>query len=218
MNNAMSRVDKFCLRCPPTNPPTPPSEKDSDLLFFHMPEQPASSIAQRADLGRALHSERDSRPKPSSAHEETGSVFLKLAEESSPKEAANPVGTNGIKEIILVVDDEPAILAVMKIALVKSGFQVLVANNGAEALETFELMRGQIKVLITDMAMPGMNGLELIRLIREFNDSVEIVATTGMTTMDQMQAIRDADVQHVLSKPCGSRQLIALVRNLFSLP
>ena len=214
MNNAMSRVDKFCLRCPPTTPPTPPSEKDSDLLFFHMPEQPASSTAQGAGLGKDLHSERDSRPKPSSAHEETGAIFLKLA----TKEAANPAGTNGIKEIILVVDDEPAILAVMKIALVKSGFQVLVANNGAEALEKFELMRGQIKVLITDMAMPGMNGLELIRLIREFNDSVEIVATTGMTTMDQMQAIRDADVQHVLSKPCGSRQLIALVRNLFSLP
>ena len=116
-----------------------------------------------------------------------------------------------------MVDDEPAILTVMRIALEKSGFQVVVASNGTEALEKFQQMRGRVRVLITDMAMPGMNGLDLIRFVRDFNDSVEIVATTGMTTMDQMQAIRDADVQHVLSKPCGSRQLIALVRNLFSM-
>ena len=68
------------------------------------------------------------------------------------------------------------------------------------------------------MAMPGMNGLDLIRTIRELNDTVEIVATTGMTTMDQMQAIREAGVIHVLSKPCGSRQLLEMVRKFFPKP
>ena len=122
------------------------------------------------------------------------------------------------REMILVVDDEPAILAVMRIALEKSGFQVVVAGNGAEALAKFEVMHDKIRVLITDMAMPGMNGLDLIRTIRELNDTVEIVATTGMTTMDQMQAIREAGVIHVLSKPCGSRQLLEMVRKFFPKP
>lgn len=129
-----------------------------------------------------------------------------------------PPPMNRDRDIILVVDDEPSVLKVMRIALEKSGFRVVVAENGAEALEKFKQMRDQIRVLITDMAMPGMNGLDLIRSIRNLNPAVDIVATTGMTTSDQMQAIRDGGVRHVLSKPCGSRQLIELIRELFSKP
>jgi len=128
----------------------------------------------------------------------------------------SPAPANGLRETILVVDDEPAVRMVLKIVLEKSGFQVIVASDGAEALETFERMREQIRVIITDMAMPGMNGLDLIRFIREFDEAVDIVATTGMTTPDQMQAIRDAGVRHVLSKPCGSRKMLDLIRDLFS--
>jgi len=133
-------------------------------------------------------------------------------------EMPKPAPTNPDREIILVVDDEPAVLKIMKIVLEKSGFQVVLAGNGAEALEIFGQMRDQIRILITDMAMPGMNGLDLIRAIRELNPAVDIVATTGMTTPDQMQAINDAGVRHVLSKPCGSHQLIELIRKLFSKP
>ena len=133
-------------------------------------------------------------------------------------EMPKPAPTNPDREIILIVDDEPAVLKVMKIVLEKSGFQVVLAGNGAEALEIFEQMRDQIRILITDMAMPGMNGLDLIRAIRNLNPAVHIVATTGMTTPDQMQAISDAGVNHVLSKPCSSHQLIELIRRLFSKP
>jgi CheY-like chemotaxis protein len=133
-------------------------------------------------------------------------------------EMPKPAPTNPDREIILIVDDEPAVLKVMKIVLEKSGFQVVLAGNGAEALEIFEQMRDQIRILITDMAMPGMNGLDLIRAIRNLNPAVHIVATTGMTTPDQMQAISDAGVSHVLSKPCSSHQLIELIRKLFSKP
>ena len=218
MNNALSRADSVCSTSSSPLPSPTLSAIDSDALFIPANERTGSSQKREAGLDKELHTKEELRSPHSPAQHEPSSVFLKIDEQPATMEIQCPAGTSLSRKIVLVVDDEPAILAVMKIALVKSGFQVLVANNGAEALEKFELMRGQIKVLITDMAMPGMNGLELIRLIREFNDSVEIVATTGMTTMDQMQAIRDADVQHVLSKPCGSRQLIALVRNLFSLP
>ena len=119
---------------------------------------------------------------------------------------------------ILVVDDEPTVLAVLKIALEKSGYRVVAAGSGAEALAIFEAMQDQIRVLITDMAMPGMSGLDLIRSIRKFGTTTEIVATTGMTTPDQMKAIRDAGVKHVLNKPCGSRQMLELIRSLFSTP
>lgn len=122
------------------------------------------------------------------------------------------------RETILLVDDEPTVLAVLKIALEKSGFRVVVASNGAEALAKFEAMQDQIRVVITDVAMPGMNGLDLICSLRKFVPAVDIVATTGMTTQSQMKAIREAGASHILSKPCGSRQMIELIRNLFSKP
>jgi hypothetical protein len=146
------------------------------------------------------------------------SVSQNPPENAPEMEMPKPAPTNPDREIILIVDDEPAVLKVMKIALEKSGFQVVLAGNGAEALERFEQMRDEVRVLITDMAMPGMNGLDLILSIRKLNPAVDIVATTGMTTPEQMQAIGDAGVRHVLSKPCGSHQLIELVRKLFSQP
>jgi len=66
--------------------------------------------------------------------------------------------------------------------------------------------------------MPGMNGLDLIRAIRNCDADVVIVATTGMTTPEQIKEIREAGVRHVLSKPCRPRELTELVRSLFSNP
>lgn len=126
--------------------------------------------------------------------------------------------SGGDRDAVLVVDDEPSVLTVLKISLEKSGFRVIVAGSGAEALAKFEALQDQIRVVITDMAMPGMNGLDLIRSIRKFDTAVELVATTGMTTPDQMRAIREAGVRHVINKPCSSRHMIELIRNLFSTP
>ncbi len=122
------------------------------------------------------------------------------------------------REIVLVVDDEPAVLSVMRLVLMKSGFQVVAADSAAKALEIFETMRSRIRVVITDMAMPGMSGLDLILVIRKCDADVVIVATTGMTSPEQMKEIREAGVQHVLSKPCSSRTMSEFVRNLFSNP
>lgn len=122
------------------------------------------------------------------------------------------------RETILLVDDEQTVLTFLKMVLEKSGFHVVAASSGAEALAIFEVMQDQIQVVITDMAMPGMNGLDLICSLRKFVPAVDIVATTGMTTQDQMKAIREAGVSHVLSKPFSSRQMIEIIRNLFSKP
>jgi CheY-like chemotaxis protein len=119
---------------------------------------------------------------------------------------------------ILVVDDEPSVLTLLKITLEKSGFRVVVASNGAEALAKFEAMQDQIRVVITDIAMPGMSGLDLIPSIRKFDTAVDIIATTGMATPDQMKEIREAGVRHVLNKPLGPRLILELIRNLFSTP
>ena len=167
---------------------------------------PASPLPREPDLSGST---RDLTVSP-------GSEFLRGQPSGHATWIEDPAHRD--QKVLLVVDDEPSVLTVMKLALEKSGFRVVVADNGAEALAKFEAMQDQIRVVITDMAMPGMNGLDLIRSIRKFGTAVDIVATTGMTTPDQMKAIREADVKHVLNKPCGSHQMLELVRNLFSKP
>src|SRR5438105_15900981 len=65
---------------------------------------------------------------------------------------------------ILIVDDDPTSRIILEATLKKSGHQVTAAKNGAEALALFE--KGNIPLVISDMVMPGMDGLELCRRIR----------------------------------------------------
>jgi len=70
---------------------------------------------------------------------------------------------------ILVVDDDPTLRFILEGALTRLGHQVTTANDGLEALELFE--KGHVPLLISDMLMPGMDGLELCRRIRRANRS-----------------------------------------------
>lgn len=62
---------------------------------------------------------------------------------------------------ILVVDDEPAICSLIRHALTPQGYTILLANNGRDALQLCTNHKGPIQLLLTDLLMPGMNGLEL---------------------------------------------------------
>ena len=82
-----------------------------------------------------------------------------------------------MKNTILLVDDEADICAVMKIALKDSGYEVLTAQNGEEALQVFK--SAQPAVVLTDIKMPGMDGFELLRKIKHANPDTEVIMITG---------------------------------------
>src|SRR2546422_4400423 len=78
---------------------------------------------------------------------------------------------------ILVVDDESAILRLLREALTQWGYQVTSASSAAEALQA---LRGDMfDAVITDIRMPDMNGLELLKEIKRHDESVEVVVMTG---------------------------------------
>lgn len=83
---------------------------------------------------------------------------------------------------ILLVDDEQDIRDVLQMALVDSGHQVLLAENGRQALELFEAQRPPI--VITDIKMPIMDGLELLQHIKRLSPETEVVMITGHGDMD----------------------------------
>lgn len=78
---------------------------------------------------------------------------------------------------ILIVDDLPDVCESIRMLLEADGHEVLTANDGHEALRTFE--SGQFDALITDLVMPGMQGDELARLIREKSPQIRIIMVTA---------------------------------------
>jgi DNA-binding NtrC family response regulator len=100
---------------------------------------------------------------------------------------------------ILVVDDEPSILKLLKEALTQWGYQVVCVGTGSEALEA--IRTELFDAAITDIRMPEMSGLELLREIKRHDDSIEVVVMTGYPTIaSAVEALKEGAYDY-LSKP-----------------
>jgi DNA-binding NtrC family response regulator len=100
---------------------------------------------------------------------------------------------------ILVVDDEPSILKLLKEALTQWGYQVVCVGTGAEALEA--IRTELFDAAITDIRMPEMSGLDLLREIKRHDDSIEVVVMTGYPTIaSAVEALKEGAYDY-LSKP-----------------
>lgn len=110
---------------------------------------------------------------------------------------------------ILVVDDESQILRALRIGLVSQGYEALLASNGEEALDQMALHHPDLVVL--DLAMPGMDGLELCRRIREWSQIPIIVLSVRSADSDKVKAL-DLGADDYLTKPFSMEELLARVR------
>jgi two-component system probable response regulator PhcQ len=102
---------------------------------------------------------------------------------------------------ILFVDDEPAVIrAISRLVIAQTPFNVLTATSGKEALDL--LRTCSVDVLVSDIDMPKMNGLELVRLARREFPSTLRILLTGAATMDRaVNAINEGEVVRFFSKP-----------------
>jgi len=110
---------------------------------------------------------------------------------------------------ILVVDDEPQIRRVMRTTLTSEGYIVSDARNGEEALE--RLREEKPDLILLDVNMPGINGLETCRAIRAGSDAAIIMLTVRNTEQDKVDAL-DAGADDYVSKPFHTRELLARIR------
>ena len=110
---------------------------------------------------------------------------------------------------ILVVDDERQITRMLRASLQSSGYEVLSANNGMEGLEKFE--SGRPDLIITDLAMPEMNGLELTQAVRRLDRTPIIVLSVRDTDAMKIKAL-DEGADDYLTKPFSMPELLARIR------
>ena len=110
---------------------------------------------------------------------------------------------------ILVVDDDPQIRRVLRTALIAQGYEVTDARNGEEALE--KMRDEKPDLLILDMNMPRMNGLETCHSIRTTSDVPIIMLTVRDAESDKVDAL-DAGADDFMTKPFSSPELLARIR------
>lgn len=116
----------------------------------------------------------------------------------------------GGRGTILLVEDEPALLALTGRVLRRDGYTVLAAASPVEAEGVVSRHDGPIDLLLTDMVMPGMNGRELWRRVREVRPSMRCLIMSGYSH-DGMEGATDLDVV-TLHKPFAMDELISQVR------
>jgi diguanylate cyclase (GGDEF)-like protein/PAS domain S-box-containing protein len=115
------------------------------------------------------------------------------------------------KPVILVVDDQPQNIELLEAYLVPQGYEIVKATNGEEALG--KLSGNQIDLILLDVIMPGMDGFEVTRRVRQDNTLPIILVTALRETEDRVKGI-EAGCDDFISKPVDKMELLARVRSL----
>jgi CheY-like chemotaxis protein len=143
--------------------------------------------------------------------------FPRALSASAPIEA----GTGPAKHAagrILIVDDEEAILELCCQILARAGYDVLAARNGGEALSLFALQRSEIGLVLTDLAMPDMNGFTLAWALRRSKPDLRVMVATGEDIEDDLPELERMGVRPVLLKPFSPKHLLDAIARTFTEP
>ncbi len=136
-------------------------------------------------------------------------------------EQARRLPPPGNSELILVVDDEPAIREAVQRTLEHHGYTVLVAGDGIEALVQHAANVQSLRLVLTDILMPVMDGTTLCRTLHRVSPRIPIIAFTGALTGESgreiLRALDESGVLRVLHKPHGADELLLAVHEALKL-
>jgi CheY-like chemotaxis protein len=117
---------------------------------------------------------------------------------------------------VLIVDDDRTSCEILAKILSLRGYRVDAAHDGYTALEMVQ--HGDYGLALIDYRMPGMDGVELYRRIREMRPSLVGVFVTGFPTIDTVYPAIAVGVQRVIAKPAGSTELLSVIEEFLGKP
>jgi PAS domain S-box-containing protein len=150
----------------------------------------------------------------------TFQALLPASTEVAPGTAAHvsPDLPRGEGEAVLIVDDEPDIISGMKALLEQQNYRVMMAQNGVEALAVIDKHGADIQAVVTDIMMPEMDGVELIRELRRKQPRLQIMASSGLGTEKggsfRAQELEVLGVKTFLTKPYDVAKLLTALHDL----
>ncbi len=125
------------------------------------------------------------------------------------KHAASPDGHAGERGTILIVDDDAGVQSVARRTLVAHGYRVLSAWDGAEGVRTYREHAAQVRLILMDLTMPQMSGVEALQAIRAEGGTVPVLLSSGYAAEGEA-----ADFAGFLEKPYDYRDLLAAVERV----
>lgn len=143
----------------------------------------------------------------------TFEVYLPIVEKQLTKDEPSllpraPAGG----ERILLVDDEPLITSVGSELLGEMGYQVQAVNHPRQALKVVEDSPSGFDLIITDLTMPELNGIEMVQKMREKHVATPVILISGYNERIKQDEARAVGIHQVLSKPCPAQVLLDAVR------
>jgi DNA-binding response OmpR family regulator len=122
----------------------------------------------------------------------------------------------GSKPGVLVVDDEHMVRIMVQMGLERNGFEVLLASNGREAIDLFRAHREEIAVVLLDVCMPGLDGVQTLNGLRELDCEVPACFMTAYTGAFEPEDLLRHGIAHVIAKPFHLEELASILRLLTS--
>lgn len=119
---------------------------------------------------------------------------------------------HGNGQTVLVVDDEQTIREITQQTLIAFGYKALMAADGAEAVTLYAQHRQNISIVLTDMMMPVMDGPATIKVLRNMNPDLKIIAASGISTNDTVAKATALGVRHFVSKPYTAESLLRVLK------
>ncbi|HTV41412.1 MAG TPA: PAS domain S-box protein [Candidatus Sulfotelmatobacter sp.] len=135
-------------------------------------------------------------------------------EDEANKEWGRAVLSQGKGELVLVVDDEPAIRRLAETILSRNGYRTVLAADGREGLSLYDQHRSEIKLVVSDLMMPEIDGPSFIRALREQQSNVKAIIITGLGEEGRIGDARAAGVDAILNKPFTAEQLLTQMKQL----
>ncbi len=141
-------------------------------------------------------------------------VYLPAFSEFRPVQVSkneNEFWGNG--ELILLIDDEKAILSIVQDILESKGYKVVTANNGREGIDIFKKFNEKISLVITDIMMPHGDGISFIRHLRNDDQDIRIIGSSGLGYDSYSKELKNLQIDTFLQKPYSANALLKAVNS-----
>ena len=134
--------------------------------------------------------------------------------ETNPEKPSSTKQGSNCRGIVLIVENEQFVLRLLEKVLSEGGYQVLLAADGQEAIETYCRHKTEIDVVLLDVGLPKVDGASVFYKMKSENPDVRVIIVSGFLEPELRTKMQQAGVQHFIDKPYMLDQLVETIQSL----
>jgi two-component system, cell cycle sensor histidine kinase and response regulator CckA len=136
------------------------------------------------------------------------------SEQSTDVSLSTESFSKGGSETILLIEDEEALLEIVRLMLETNGYTVLSARDGIEAANAYKQHQQEIDIVLTDMGLPGMTGMEVFKKLKEVDPQVKVIAASGFFEPDVKTKMDKDGAKGFIQKPYSPDEVLRILRKV----